>query len=80
MRIENYSNHHEADTLTYFYHIFLTRWGVFSHTLGRFFSHRAHRVHGGFWRTVWAHRTPPAYRGHRGLSTKISCNVLWYRL
>ena len=26
------------------------------------------------------HRTPPAYREHRGLSTKISCNVLWYRL
>ena len=23
-----------------------------------------------------AHRTPPAYRVHRGLSTKISCNVL----
>ena len=23
-----------------------------------------------------AHRTPPAYRYHRGLSTKISCNVL----
>ena len=27
-----------------------------------------------------AHRTPPAYREHRGLSTKISCNVLCYRL
>ena len=30
-----------------------------------------------FWRTVWAHRTPSAYREHRGLSTKIGCNVLW---
>ena len=26
------------------------------------------------------HRTPPAYRIHRGLSTNISCNVLCYRL
>ena len=39
MRIKNYSNHHEADTLTYFYHIllhvgevFLTCWGFFSLT------------------------------------------------
>ena len=32
MQIENYSNHHEADTLTYFYHILLTRWGGFSLT------------------------------------------------
>ena len=32
MRIENYSNHHKADTLIYSYHIFLTRWGVFSLT------------------------------------------------
>ena len=26
------------------------------------------------------HRTPPAYRCHRGLSTNISCNALCYRL
>ena len=57
-----------------------TRWGVFSLNLGRVFSHRAHRVHWAFWRTFRAHRTPSAYREHRGLSTKISCNVLWYRL
>ena len=37
-------------------------WGVDS-----FFSHRAHRVHGGFWHTFRAHRTPPAYRVHRAL-------------
>ena len=42
--------------------------------VGRFFSHRAHRVHGGFWRTFRAHRTPSAYRGHRGLSTIIITN------
>ena len=52
----------------------------FLSTWGGFFSHRAHRVHWVFWRTFRAHRTPSAYREHRGLSTKISCNVLWYRL
>ena len=56
------------------------RWGVPSLTKDIFFSHRAHRVHGGFWRTFRAHRRPSAYRGHRGLSTKIGCNVLWNRL
>jgi len=30
-----------------------------------FFSHRAHRVHGVFLRTFWAHRRPSAYREHR---------------
>jgi len=30
-----------------------------------FFSHRAHRVHGVFWRTFRAHRRPSAYREHR---------------
>jgi len=48
--------------------------------VGSFISHRAHRVHGGFWRTFRAHRRSSAYRGHRGLSTNISCNALWYRL
>ena len=55
-------------------------WGVPSLTKDIFFSHRAHRVHGGFWRTFRAHRRPSAYRGHRGLSTNISYNALWYRL
>jgi len=49
-------------------------------TLGSFISHRAHGVHWAFWRTFRAHRTPSAYRGHRGLSTNISCNALWNRL
>ena len=157
IRIENYSNHHEADKLTYFYHILLTRWGVFSlmlgifslteHTdltdpfcapfrthrrppayrihrtlqlkvavrfcvigwlnvsvklcvfcssvffcekknncetcLGGFFSHRAQRVHGGFWRTFRAHRTPSAYRDHRALLLKVAvmiCEIGWLNL
>ena len=33
--------------------------------MGRFFSHRAHRVNRAFLRTFRAHRTPPAYRVHR---------------
>ena len=36
-------------------------------SLGSFFSHRAHRVHGAFWRTFRAHRGPSAYREHRAL-------------
>ena len=42
--------------------------------MGRFFSHRAHRVNRAFLRTFRAHRTPPAYRGHRGLSAIIITN------
>ena len=49
-------------------------WEVLSLTKDIFFSHRAHRVHGGFWRTFRAHRTPPAYRVHRGLSAIIITN------
>ena len=60
--------------------VFLSRWWGFSLTestdltepfwcmrlfIGSFFSHRAHRVHGAFWRTFRAHRRPPAYRIHR---------------
>ena len=47
---------------------------------GSFFSHRAHRVHGGFWRTFRAHRTPPAYRVHRALLLKVAvrfCEIGW---
>ena len=31
---------------------FAWEWVFLSLTLGRLFSHRAHRVHGAFWRTV----------------------------
>ena len=51
---------------------FETCWGVF--------SHRAHRVHGAFWRTFRAHRTPPAYREHRALLPKVAvrfCEIGW---
>ena len=49
------------------------RWGVFSlteHTEVTEVLSTRFRVH----------RTPPAYRVHRGLSTKIGCNVLCNRL
>ena len=42
-----------------------------SFTLVRLFSHRAHRVHGGFWHTFRAHRTPSAYREHRAFQLKV---------
>ena len=35
------------------------------------FSHRTHRFNRTFWRTFRTHRTPPAYRVHRGLSAII---------
>ena len=56
------------------------RWGVPSLTKDIFFSHRAHRVHGGFWRTFRAHRTPSAYRVHRALLPKMAvrfCEIGW---
>ena len=56
------------------------RWGVPSLTKDIFFSHRAHRVHGGFWRTFRAHRTPSAYRVHRALLPKMAvrfCEISW---
>ena len=53
---------------------------TFAKLAGEFFSHRTHRFNRTFPPTFRTHRRPPAYRIHRGLSTKISCNVLWYRL
>ena len=52
---------------------FETRWGVFSLTERTEFTEH-------FCAQFRAHRTPSAYRVHRGLSINISCNVLWYRL
>ena len=75
--------------------VFLSRWWGFSLTeftdltepfwcmrlfIGSFFSHRAHRVHGGFWRTFRAHRRPSAYRVHRALLPKMAvrfCEIGW---
>jgi len=48
--------------------------------VGSFFSHRTHRFNRTFLPTFRTHRTPPAYREHRGLSTNISCNALCFRL
>ena len=48
--------------------------------MDRFFSHRAHRVHGVFWRTFRAHRTPPAYRVHRAFQLILDvrfCEIGW---
>ena len=45
---------------------------MFESSWRRLFSHRAHRVHGAFWRTFRAHRTPPAYREHRAFLLKLA--------
>ena len=52
---------------------FLSTWGGFSLTERTEFTEP-------FGAQFRAHRRPPAYRGHRGLSTKIGCNVLCNRL
>ena len=55
------------------------RWHT-SNSLGSFFSHRAHWVHGGFWRTFRAHRRPSAYREHRAFQLKLAvrfCEIGW---
>jgi len=67
IRIENYSNLQEADTLTYFYHIFLTRWRVFL-TRWKFFPlTELTDLTDPFCAPFRFHRTPPAYRFHRTL-------------
>jgi len=48
-------------------HSFLSQRTFLSLTEDIPFSHRAHRVHGAFWRTFRVHRRPPAYRVHRAL-------------
>ena len=76
MQIENYSTHHEADKLTYFYHIFLTRWGVFSLMLGNFFSHRTHRLNRTFLRTVSNSQKASGIQISQNVIAKGGCNVL----
>ena len=76
MQIENYSTHHEADKLTYFYHIFLTRWGVFSLMLGIFFSHRTHRLNRTFLRTVSNSQKASGIQISQNVIAKGGCNVL----
>ena len=51
-----------------------------NNSVGSFFSHRAHRVHWAFLRTVRAHRTPSAYRVHRAFQLKMGvrfCDIGW---
>ena len=65
MRVENDLYHHETDTLTDFYHIFLIRWGVFSLT-------ELTDLTEPICALFRAHRTPPAYRVHRALLPKVA--------
>jgi len=58
----------------------VTPIGLLTRFLDSSFSHRTHRFNRTFLPTFRTHRTPPAYREHRGLSTNISCNALCFRL
>ena len=44
-------------------------------TLGSFFSHRAHRVHGAFWRTVSSPQKAFGIQRTQSVTAKIACKV-----
>ena len=76
MRIKNYSYHQDTDTLTYFYHILLTRWGVFFLTLEVISSHRTHRPNRPFLRTVSNSQNAFGIQISQNVIAKGGCNVL----
>ena len=47
----------------------------FSHA-GDFFSHRAHRVHGAFWRTVSSPQKAFGIQSSQNVIAKCGCKVL----
>ena len=49
-------------------------WGVES-----FFSHRAHRVHGGFWRTVSSPQKAFGIQRTQSVTAKVGCWVMSVR-
>ena len=55
-------------------------WGVLSLTKDIFFSHRAHRVHWAFWRTVSSPQNASGIQSSQSVTAKGGCKVLWNRL
>ena len=55
-------------------------WEVFSFTLESFFSHRAHRVHWAFLRTVSSPQNASGIQSSQSVTAKGGCKVLWNRL
>ena len=55
-------------------------WGVLSLTKDIFFSHRAHRVHWAFWRTVSSPQNAFGIQSSQSVTAKGGCKVLWNRL
>ena len=53
---------------------FSVRKRTIARLAGEFFSHRTHRFNRTFPPTFQSHRTPPAYREHRGLTPNPSPN------
>ena len=49
-------------------------------TQGSFFSHRAHRVHWAFLRTVSSPQNAFGIQSSQSVTAKDGCKVLWYRL
>ena len=57
----------------------LMRWHT-NNSLGSFISHRAHRVHGAFLRTVSSPQKASGIQSSQSVAAKGGCNVLWNRL
>ena len=55
-------------------------WGVLSLTKDIFFSHRAHRVHWAFLRTVSSPQKAFDIQSSQSVTAKGGCKVLWNRL
>ena len=55
------------------------RWDTCD-SLGSFISHRAHRVHGAFWRTVSSPQKASGIQSSQSVTAKDGCKVLWNRL
>ena len=56
-----------------------TRLGLWD-LLRSFISHRAHRVHGAFWRTVSSPQKASGIQSTQSVTAKVGCKVLWNRL
>ena len=58
---------------------FESHWWGLSLTLMSFFSHRAHRVHGAFWRTVSSPQKASGIQSSQSVTAKKGCWVIVVR-
>ena len=58
----------------------VTPTGLLTRFLGSSFSHRVHRVHWAFWRTVSSPQKAFGIQSAQSVTAKGGCKVLWNRL